>query len=49
MRGNHDRRGKSFYKNLEISLVKDPILVTHASGKRLLFSHRQPSPCRQVC
>lgn len=40
MRGNHDRRRKSFYKNLGITLVKDPLIADHASGKRIIFSHR---------
>ena len=44
MRGNHDRRGKAFYQNLGITLVKDPYPVMHSSGRRLVFSHRPISP-----
>jgi calcineurin-like phosphoesterase family protein len=40
MRGNHDRRSKSFYQELNISLVPDPYLMIHPSGIRLMFSHR---------
>ncbi len=44
MRGNHDRRGKAFYQNLGITLVKDPYRLMHISGKSLVFSHRPIAP-----
>jgi calcineurin-like phosphoesterase family protein len=44
MRGNHDRRGKVFYANLGIKLVKDPYSIIYSSGQRLIFSHRPISP-----
>jgi calcineurin-like phosphoesterase family protein len=44
MRGNHDRRSKMFFENLGITLVKDPYLVMHSSGLRLVFSHRPIVP-----
>lgn len=44
LRGNHDRRGKSFYTNLGITLVKDPFVMEFDSGPRLIFSHRPILP-----
>ena len=44
MRGNHDRRGKAFFENLGITLVKDPYMYIHSSGQRLIFSHRPIAP-----
>ena len=44
MRGNHDRRSTGFYHSLGITLVKDPYLMEHASGLRLVFSHRPIIP-----
>jgi calcineurin-like phosphoesterase family protein len=44
IRGNHDRRGVAFYRNLGITLVKDPYSVIHSSGQRLVFSHRPIAP-----
>jgi len=44
MRGNHDRRGVAFYQSMGITLVKDPYHVEHASGLRLVFSHRPIVP-----
>jgi calcineurin-like phosphoesterase family protein len=40
MRGNHDRRSKSFYESLEIKLVREPYRLEHSSGLRLIYSHR---------
>lgn len=44
MRGNHDRRGVTFYQGLVITLVKDPYHIEQASGLRLVFSHRPIVP-----
>ncbi len=44
MRGNHDRRGKAFYENLGITLVKDPYSIVLFSRPGLVFSHRPISP-----
>jgi calcineurin-like phosphoesterase family protein len=44
MRGNHDRHGVAFYKSLEITLVKDPYSMEHASGLHLVFLHRPIVP-----
>ena len=44
MRGNHDRRSAAFYQSLGITLVKDPYLMEHGSGLRLVFSHRPIVP-----
>ena len=40
MRGNHDRRGSTFYQKLGITLVPDPYLMNHHLGLILVFSHR---------
>ncbi len=42
--GDHDRRGKSFYTNLGITLVKDPFVKDSFSGPTLIFSHRPILP-----
>lgn len=44
LRGNHDRRGKAFYRQLGITLVPDLYCVNHPSGLRLVFSHRPIVP-----
>jgi calcineurin-like phosphoesterase family protein len=44
MRGNHDRRGASFYKGLGITLVTDPYRMETTEGWRLVFSHRPILP-----
>lgn len=44
MRGNHDRRGKAFYSDLGIRLVKDPLVLERVSWPRLIFSHRPVFP-----
>ena len=36
--------GVAFYKSLEITLVKDPYSMEHASGLHLVFSHRPIVP-----
>lgn len=44
MRGNHDRRGEAFYRELAITLVKEPYRMETNEGIRLVFSHRPILP-----
>ncbi|MBN1450639.1 MAG: metallophosphoesterase [Anaerolineales bacterium] len=44
LRGNHDRRGIAFYRDLGITLVRDPYSMETPDGKRLIFSHRPIIP-----
>jgi len=44
LRGNHDRRGRAFYKSLGITLVNDPYSMFSTAGIQLLFSHRPIVP-----
>jgi len=44
VRDNHDRRSAVFCQSKGITLVKDPYLMYHISGLRLVFSHRPIVP-----
>jgi len=43
LRGNHDRRGAGFYRNIGVTLIEGPMFIEYPPEGILVFSHR-PMP-----